>query len=187
MGLKITTDNITATTLTTISGVKISGVTYTGTATAADPAGGETITLTGTGFNSGITVYVDTTSCTTTYVSSTSCTFTSPAKTVGNYHIYVYNTDGGMGMKPGGYISSALPVWVTSAGALTSVGSNQSYSQSVSATGDGTITYSLTSGSLPSGLSLNTSTGAITGTAPSSGGTSTFTITATDSQNQIAS
>ena len=48
MGLKITTDNITTTALNTISGVKISSVTYTGSTTAADPAGGETITLTGT-------------------------------------------------------------------------------------------------------------------------------------------
>lgn len=52
--------------------------------------------------------------------------------------------------------------------------------QTVSASG-GTApyTYSLASGSLPTGLSLNASTGTITGT-PSGTGTSTFTISATD-------
>ena len=54
------------------SGIKITGLTFPGSATAADPEGGETGTVTGSGFNSGAIVYVDTTSCTTTYVSSTS-------------------------------------------------------------------------------------------------------------------
>ena len=165
------------------SGVKITGLTYPSSATAANPAGSETVTVTGSGFNSGATVYVDTTSCSTTYVSATSLTFTSPAKSVGSYHLYVYNTDGSVGMLPAGFVSSSLPTWVTASGALTGSPTNSSYSQSVSATGDGTITYSLTSGSLPTGLSLNSSTGAITGT-PTVEATSNFTITATDSQNQ---
>jgi len=128
-------------------------------------------------------VYIDTTSCATTYVSATSLTFTSPAKSAGSYHLYVYNTDGSSGILPSGFVSSSIPVWVTASGALNSAATNNVYSQSVSATGDGTITYSLTTGSLPTGLSLNTSTGAITGT-PTVAATSNFTITATDSQNQ---
>jgi len=169
------------------SGVKITGLTYIGSATAANPAGSETITIAGSGFNVGATVYIDTTSCATTYVSATSLTFTSPAKSAGSYHLYVYNTDGSSGILPSGFISSSIPVWVTASGALTAAPNNGAYSQTVSATGDGTITYSVTSGSLPSGLSLNSNTGAITGTAPGLNGTSTFTITATDSQNQTTS
>jgi uncharacterized protein YhjY with autotransporter beta-barrel domain len=62
-----------------------------------------------------------------------------------------------------------------------------SYSQSVTASGGtGPYTYSVSSGSLPTGLSLNTSTGAITGT-PSAGGTYTFTIHAVDSINNFGS
>lgn len=184
--------NVKATALTSAitsvvsSGVKITGLTYPSSATAANPAGSETVTVTGSGFNSGATVYVDTTSCSTTYVSATSLTFTSPAKAVGSYHLYVYNTDGSSGILPAGFVSSSVPVWVTASGALTAAGLNVAYSTSVSATGDSTITYSVTSGSLPTGLSLNSSTGAITGT-PTVEATNNFTITATDSQNQTTS
>ncbi|MBV9558747.1 MAG: putative Ig domain-containing protein [Pseudolabrys sp.] len=55
------------------------------------------------------------------------------------------------------------------------------YNQTVTASGGtGPYTYAVTSGALPTGLALNTSTGAITGT-PSGTGASAFTITATDS------
>ena len=53
------------------------------------------------------------------------------------------------------------------------------YSQKLEATGDPTITWSVTSGSLPDGLSLN-SDGTITGT-PTTAGQFTFTATATNS------
>ncbi len=51
------------------------------------------------------------------------------------------------------------------------------YSQTLAATGSGTITWSITSGSLPAGLNLNESTGEITGT-PTAEGSSTFTVKA---------
>ena len=183
MTLQITTDNISPATLQTLGGgVKITSLTYPNSATAANPAGSETITITGSGFNSGAVVYVDSTSCSTTYVSATSLTFTSPAKSAASYFLYVYNTDGSSGVKPAGILYSAIPVWVTSSGALTSAVLNVAYSQSVNATGD-TIVYSLTSGSLPTGLSLNSSSGLISGT-PTVANTYNFTITATDAQNQ---
>ena len=80
------------------------------------------------------------------------------------------------------------PAFATSAGSLGSVFNGLSVtgtSLNASATdADGdTITYSVTVGSLPAGLSLNTSTGYITGT-PSATGTETFTIqAATDKGN----
>lgn len=57
---------------------------------------------------------------------------------------------------------------------------NKSYSASPAVKGGtGSYSYSLQSGQLPSGLTLNTSTGRISGT-PSKSGTFTFTIKATD-------
>ena len=77
------------------------------------------------------------------------------------------------------------PTWVTASGTLATVEETFAVSTSVSATDpdtSATIAYSVTSGSLPSGVTLNSSTGAITGNAPNVGGdtTYTFTITATD-------
>lgn len=59
-----------------------------------------------------------------------------------------------------------------------------SYSDGVSATGTATIVYSVHSGSLPTGLSLNTSSGAITGTTGSTGSYS-FTIRATNTWGYV--
>ncbi len=60
---------------------------------------------------------------------------------------------------------------------------NQTYSAMLAATGGITpYNWSLTGGSLPAGLSLNGSTGAITGT-PTGGGTSSFTVQVADSQS----
>jgi len=57
------------------------------------------------------------------------------------------------------------------------------YSQTLQATGGKTpYTWSIVSGSLPSGLSLNASTGVISGT-PRRTGTSNFTVRCTDSQS----
>jgi hypothetical protein len=184
MTLKITSDNIATSTLDSLGGgVKITTVAYPGSATAADIAGSQTITVTGSGFNSGIIAYINTTSCSTTYVSGTSLTFTTPATSAGTYNIILYNTDGTNGTKPAGIIFNQPPVWVTSAGALTPGINNASYSTTVSATGTG-ITYSITSGSLPTGLSLNSSSGEITGT-PNVVNTFNFTITATNNYNQL--
>ena len=57
---------------------------------------------------------------------------------------------------------------------------NEEYSQTLAATGSDTITWSVDSGSLPTGLSLDRSTGTITGT-PTTEGTSTFTVKAKNS------
>jgi YVTN family beta-propeller protein len=53
------------------------------------------------------------------------------------------------------------------------------YSQTIASTGLGPITFAVTAGSLPAGLTLDPSTGAISGT-PTASGSSAFTVTATN-------
>lgn len=167
---------------------KIASISYTGDDTATSIAGGQTVTLNGAGFSSGATVLIGTTPATsTTVVSSTQITFIPPATAAGTYVLYVINSDGGTATFVTGISFSGTPTWTTSAGTLGSFVANASVSISVTATGDAPVTYSVKSGSsLPSGLSLNTSTGAITGTAPTvlADTTYNFTITASDLQNQ---
>ena len=55
----------------------------------------------------------------------------------------------------------------------------EAYSDSVSASGNPTPSYAITSGSLPAGVSLNSSTGAVTGT-PTTAGAYSFTIQASN-------
>ena len=81
MTTKITTDNIASETLTTILGPKVSSIVYPGDDTAANTAGGDSITLLGSGFNNGASVIVNGTSAgVVTVVSSTQITFTAPAQ-----------------------------------------------------------------------------------------------------------
>ena len=73
---------------------------------------------------------------------------------------------------------SLNPVWVTGT-TLTGAISNESYSNQISATDDNTISYSITSGSLPSGITLSSS-GLISGTTSASNQSFSFTVRAID-------
>ena len=77
-------------------------------------------------------------------------------------------------------ITDRAPTWTTAA-TLPTFTRNSAYSTTLVATDDSGVapTYSLVSGSLPTGLSLNSSTGVISGT-PTSSSNATFTIRATD-------
>ena len=74
---------------------------------------------------------------------------------------------------------SLNPVWNTAA-TLPGYLTNFAYSTTLSASDDNTITYSLQSGSLPTGIGLNASTGVLSGTS-SSTSSFTFAVRATDS------
>lgn len=78
------------------------------------------------------------------------------------------------------------PVFTTASGALTEATEAVSYSSAVNATDpeSDTITYTISAGALPSGLSLNSSTGAITGTPAELLATTNyeFTVQASDAE-----
>ena len=69
---------------------------------------------------------------------------------------------------------------VPPSGALTGATDDVAYTFTLQKVGaGGAVTFAVATGTLPAGLSLNTSTGVISGT-PTTAGTSNFTITATD-------
>lgn len=77
-------------------------------------------------------------------------------------------------------ITIAAPVTVTTA-SLASGAVGTAYSATLAASGGtGTYTWSVTGGSLPTGLSLASSTGRISGTPTTAATTTNFTVTATD-------
>ncbi|MEA9984864.1 MULTISPECIES: MprA protease, GlyGly-CTERM protein-sorting domain-containing form [Subtercola] len=72
-------------------------------------------------------------------------------------------------------------------GAYTTDGTvGTTYASTVGATAEGAVTYSVAAGSLPDGLTLDPTTGAITGT-PTTGGTTSFTVYATDAWGEYTS
>ena len=172
-----------------ITNPTITSIDYPGTQTAADPAGGESVIINGTLFASGITCTVGGISAVTAFNSATQITITTPAKAAGPYTVAVLNPDGGTASQANFIQYSGVPVWSTAAGTLGNVLEGTAASFQVTATeGSDTIEYAVTTGTLPTGLSLATATGAITGTAPavSADTTTTFSITATDDENQTS-
>ena len=122
-----------------------------------------------------------------TFTSATSITANFTLGTDGTYFLRIENNDGNAVRSGTAILTvSDAPVWQTAAGSLGSVDAGGSISFTVSATS--ATSYAVQSGSLPGGASLNTSTGAITGTESGSTATTTynFTIRATDAEAQTA-
>jgi hypothetical protein len=161
---------------------------------------GTSFTINGTGFTSDAAVkFVDTnntefTAALVTFVNSTQLLATTPQDfTVAQEPLDVKVIQlSGIVTKLDCIDCGGTPSWTTTAGQIGgTIYRNGSVSTSVAATdpdSGATITYSVNSGALPSGLTLNTSTGAITGTAPNVGSDTTynFTLRATDNAGNTA-
>ena len=170
----------------TVSSIDISEV-------DSQAGGNQTVVITGTNFASGATAsFVGSSASfdasTTTVDSSTQITAVAPKSSFLNaqepYTVKVSNASGLSGEKSGLINVDSAPTWSTAAGNIgagTIEGIAASISTSATDPDSDTIAYSVQSGSLPGGLSLNTSSGAITGTpsSVSSDTTSNFTLRAT--------
>ena len=133
-----------------------------------------------------------------TYTNATTLVATFNISVNASYYIRVENADGLAGRSSSAVLTvSDAPTWTTSAGSLGTVGAAGTVNFSVAGTSDSTVAYSETTSVLTSNsntptstmnLTLNSSTGAITGTAPSpiSSTTYNFTLRLTDGESQTA-
>lgn len=166
---------VTGTTLPTVA----KNIAYSQTVQATDADGG-----------SSVSYSVVTSSLPTGLSFNTSSATISGTPSVSNVGggITIRATDSG-----GNFVDRAFtmantgPTWVTAAGALTASIVGTAYSNQLSATDDGTNSYSVISGALPGGLSLS-SAGLISGTPTtwSNGTPSSFTIRVTDDAGNTA-
>ena len=137
----------------------VTSIVYTGDDTATNTTGGDTVTINGTNFNAGVNVLINNTQVSTvTFVSSTQLTFVAPANAAGSYILYVINTDGSSAISVPGIQYSGVPAWTTTSGSLGTTNTSVSFSTTLAVTGDAPISYSVFSGALPAGITLNTST-----------------------------
>ena len=104
----------------------------------------------------------------------------------GTYKLFIENGDGNAVLSGTVLTVSDAPAWTTAAGSLGSFDAGSSISVTVAATN--ATSFAVQSGSLPGGLSLNTSTGVISGTESGATAETTynFTIRATDAESQTA-
>ena len=128
--------------------------------------------------------------------SATQLTINVTLPTDGTYFIRIENPDGGAVRSSTALLTvSDAPTWTTAAGSLGSVAAGSAVSLSVAGTSDSTVAFSETTAVLTSNadtpnstmnLSLNSSTGAITGTAPSPTAEKVynFTLRLTDAESQ---
>jgi hypothetical protein len=123
--------------------------------------------------------------------SATQVTINVTLGTNGTYFIRLENPDGGAVRTSTALLNiSEAPTFSTAAGSIGQVAAGDSTAFAVAGSSDSTVAYSITSGALPSGYSLNTSTGAITGTEngnPTQDTVYNFTITLTDAESQTSS
>jgi len=113
-------------------------------------------------------------------------TFTGLSNANEPYDIKVTNPSNLFGLIPDALYVNANPVWVTASGSLGTFNENVSISLSATATDETTVSYALASGStLPSGVTLNSASGLISGILPniSSNTVYSFTVNATDGLN----
>ena len=164
-----------------------------------ESTGSATITVTGTNFVSGAiasaigtngTEYQATTTTFNSLVQLTTV-FTGLSAAYEPFDIKVTNPSNLFGLLPDALYINQSPVWQHSSGSLGTFSEGVSITPISALATDpenSSLTFSITSGALPSGLSLNTSTGVISGTPTgiSSNTTYSFTISVTEGSNTLS-
>lgn len=162
--------------------------------------GAVTLNITGTNFTSGAIasltgtngVEIQASSTTVNSIVSVTASFTGLSYLNDPYDLKVTNTSNLFGLLPDAVNVNQTIVWQTAAGSLGTFNEQSSITLSALSATDpesATISYSLANGSaLPSGVTLNSATGVISGILPdtSTDTTYTFSVNATDGANTVS-
>ena len=119
-----------------------------------------------------------------TVISATTITAVSPAGT-GTVDVVVTTLGGSSAANAADRFTYIQPLLLSSS-PLPAATAQTAYSQTLTASGGTTpYAYSVSAGTLPAGMSLNSSTGVLSGT-PTAAGSFNFTVKVTDANNAIA-
>jgi len=161
--------------------------------------GAATLNISGTNFTTGAIasvigsngVEVQASSTTVNSIVSITATFSGLSYLNDPYDVKVTNTSNLFGLAPDAFNVNQSPAWQTPAGSLGTFTEQTNITLSALSVTDPesvAVTYNLASGSsLPNGITLNSTTGVISGTLPDIASTTTytFTINASDGTNTV--
>jgi hypothetical protein len=171
---------------------KITNLTYSGDDLAVSTTSPLPIIITGTNFETGSSIYIDTitpanAATAISYTGTTQITCTPPVKSAASYNLWLVGPTGKLTVLANGILYSGTPNWSGQSTSISSDASNVNIQ--LTAAGDTPLVYSLVSGTLPTGVTLNSSgliSGAVTGLTNDTT-YSNLVIRANDPQNQDAS
>lgn len=154
-----------------------------------------TIQITGTNFKTGAIAYaignngVEVQASSTQVVSTVqiNATFSGLSPAYEPYDIKVLNTNNLFGLAADVLYINNTPAWSTAAGNVGSFGELQNVSFTITATDPESQAITYSASGLPVWLSLNSSTGVISGTAPTANSATTYSFTATASDGSNTS
>ncbi|HEV2633611.1 MAG TPA: IPT/TIG domain-containing protein [Actinocrinis sp.] len=154
--------------------------TVSGLSTASGPvSGGTTVTISGTGFTGAQGVaFGGVTATSFTVESDTQIQATTPTAPSGTVDVQVENPAGTSTTSAADQFTfTAVPITFSADTPPATLTVGKPYTYTYAASGSPAPTYSLASGSLPPGVTLNATTGVLSGT-PTAAGAYTFTVTA---------
>ena len=142
--------------------------------------GGETVWLTGSGFKLNANVVVGSTVYSAVISNSNYLSFTTVNTNPGSYAVRVNNSDGTYSTNKFTLSFAFRPNYITTLANITTFDEESNVFNYISVNAVNTITYTITSGSLPNGLTFYNNSGLIAGRLSSdSGGSYQFTVSAT--------